>query len=100
MDKDIYVIVAEKPGYFYDPPEGQDASVVLETCVRESSLKEAEERLENLPKRFGQCRIAKLSFVEESEQCAHKYGVLQSEDDKGYVVCSACGKAARILGDE
>ena len=61
MAKDIYVVVADKDG-------GGGGPIVFETDIENSSKEDAIVRIYRLDGMYGECRIAKLNFIEMKEE--------------------------------
>ena len=59
MEQDIYVVVAETDGI-------EDGAIVMETEADGATVEKANERVKKLAGRYGECRIAKLTFIEEN----------------------------------
>jgi len=67
-DPEIYVIVAENDqpgrncdGEFTDP----DGPIVLEQYVQRASFRECADQIDKLNGKFGECRIARLVFIND-----------------------------------
>lgn len=61
MEKDIYVLVAERDTY---EPQADSHPIVFEQYIDKGSLKNAIAFKERLGDKYGKIRIAKLQFVE------------------------------------
>jgi hypothetical protein len=66
IEKDVYVVVAERDTG--DPNEMSHGPIVFETFVETATRERAERRIKTLKGRFGECRVAKLVFVDDSEE--------------------------------
>ncbi len=69
LDKDIYVVVAENDQPHKMPNTEKEffddgGPLVFEQYVRTADLESIKKRAEELTKRYGKCRIAKLEFVD------------------------------------
>jgi hypothetical protein len=65
IEKDIYVVVSERDTG--DPNQMNHGPMVFETFVPTATRERAERQIKNLKGKFGECRIAKLVFVDDPE---------------------------------
>jgi hypothetical protein len=75
MNKDIYVLVAEKDS----PRSKKPKAIIFETYIDNSSLVDIAKFQKELGGRYGETKIAKLTFLEDSNK---QHNIIKSGDNK------------------
>lgn len=65
---EYYVVVAENDVPLIDGKTDSQGEIVFERYLKNSSLEDCRKFISRLNGRYGKCRIAKLNFIEESNE--------------------------------